>query len=589
MIKTIKGRIIVSFVTVFVVIFSVFGYTIFSASYNLVFQALLRSSQDNLDYFQSNINRLLNRCETLSDSIYYDRAITRVMIRQYDNESGGNIDRDLMTAIGNISSYIGNDVISGYVNCIILHGNNGQTIRYGHDADYFTIDNIESLKEFEQYKRSSQAVFLPITTSPSAMTYSKQYIQLLRGAISLDSHKNIGWQYMAISTSLIEDAISDYNFNKSDILLVYDNNSKLVFSNNLEIGQKDVDELPLQLKASGESFNYKGNRWLMVKNHSDYSGLTIIQLIDYKSLQGEISLFLRTLICVFVAVVIIAVFMAVMLSNLLTKPIQNSIAALNRISNGDFSVDVSLEGNDEIGKMGCAINSLAINIDGLMKLARKEERQKKELEYKMLQNQINPHFVYNVLNSIKVMAQLQGADNITRLVDNFGGLLKEVSKGVNDKVTVQEECELADKYIYLYKLRKKGLIQVSYDVAEECKNALVLKLLLQPLIENAIVHGFEGRKGMETLAIKARRQGDLLQISLEDNGVGMTPEEIDAIFDKENHGTDSKYNSIGINNVQERIKLLYGNDYGLAYESEKTVYTRVTVTLPFEQAPEAEE
>ena len=216
-----------------------------------------------------------------------------------------------------------------------------------------------------------------------------------------------------------------------------------------------------------------------------------------------------------------------------------------------------------------------------MKQMRREEALKKELEYKTLQSQINPHFVYNVLNSIKIMAQLQGADSIYTMVESFGELLKEVSKGVDDKITIQKEFELLERYVYLQKIRKKGLIRTEYQIEPGCENALIIKFLLQPLVENAILHGFERKKGMEIIQISARREGDNLLILIRDNGIGMTEEEISQLF-RTNPESKIQYNKIGVKNIQERIQILYGTEYGLSYESEPDRYTIVSVLLPFE-------
>lgn len=168
------------------------------------------------------------------------------------------------------------------------------------------------------------------------------------------------------------------------------------------------------------------------------------------------------------------------------------------------------------------------------------------------------------------------------MVESFGDLLKEVSKGVDDKITIDKEFVLLEKYVYLQKIRKKGLIRTEYTIQPGCENGLIIKFLLQPLVENAILHGFEKKKGMEIIKISAERQSDNLLIRIRDNGVGMTEEEIEKLF--ENNGvTKSQYNQIGIKNIQERIKILYGPQYGLSYESELNKYTTVNVLLPFEE------
>ena len=581
--KTIRGKIVLSFVAVFTIVFVMYGYTIFSTSYRFIYRELQKSSEDNLSYVQENINRLLDQFIALSDNVYYNRNIARVMIRNYEKNPDANLDRDLQSALVDIASFEGNGIVSQYATCLVLHGVNGQTIRYGNDADYISVEQIQNMKEFATYNDKHNARILSSVDTFSSQTYAKKYLRIIRSAISLDSYRKIGWQYIGISTDLIADTIRDYNFDPTSILFVYDNEGALIYCNRRNELDDSDDGLACINNPSGAIVSYGGNRWMLVKNASAISGLTMVQLLDYSTFQGEITLFLRSTAVVFGVAILFALAMTALLSRWLTTPIQRNIAALQRISNGDFSIDRSLEGTDEVGQMGKAINSLATNINSLMEKAREEEKTKKQLEYKFLQNQINPHFVYNVLNSIKVMAQLQGAENISRLVNSFGGLLKEVSKGVNDKVTIQEEFRLVDQYVYIMNLRKMGLIQVTYQIQEGLEECLILKFLLQPLVENAIVHGFDGKQGIKKLEIAAIRRNNYLEVSVCDNGNGMTEDEIRAVLsDAEGENAGAKYNAVGIHTSQERIHLLYGEEFGVSYESAKTEFTKAIVRLPVE-------
>ena len=221
--KTIRGKIILSFVTVFTIVFVMYGYTIFSTSYRFIYRELQKSSEDNLSYVQENINRLLDQFIALSDNVYYNRNIARVMIRNYENNPDANLDRDLQSALADIVSFEGNGIVSQYATCLVLHGVNGQTMRYGNDADYISVEQIQNMKEFATYNDKHNARILSSVDTFSSQTYAKKYLRIIRSAISLDSYRKIGWQYIGISTDLIADTIRDYNFDTTSILFVYDN------------------------------------------------------------------------------------------------------------------------------------------------------------------------------------------------------------------------------------------------------------------------------------------------------------------------------------------------------------------------------
>lgn len=581
MLKTIKRKIIAYFSVAFLSVTLAICCYYFYINYRIQEEELLQNARTNIDYFQSNINKMLMRCEQFSDKIYYDHNIAKVLIRNYVPEkSYYNIDRDLVDAIGDISLYLDNDIIAKYIRGIIIKGNNGEVIKYGEDADYIDVTKLEGMDWFQENKDNNYVEWSPMIENESKVSRIKYQIPIVRQIISSYTYRNIGWQFISISPTMISDAVEDYELPNDDILIIYDTKDQCIYSNKTSLFGTNLTDT-IQTWGDKQTVSYDGETWFMVKNYSAYSGFTIVQLIDYKVFQKQIDLLVKSTGVVILSALIVIFFMTSLLSNNLTKPISNITKKMKLISQGDFSIDQSLEGDDEIGTLGRGINKLAQSVDLLMTQIRDEEAKKKELEYKTLQSQINPHFVYNVLNSVRIMAQLQGADSICTMVENFGDLLKEVSKGVDDKITIEREFDLTERYVYLQKIRKKGLIRTTYEIEAGCENCLIIKFLLQPLVENAILHGFEGKKGMENIHISAKRIGDDLQVTIRDNGRGMTEEEIGRLLKFQNE-FKTQYNKVGVKNIQERIQLLYGARYGLSYESVLNEYTIVKVLLPFE-------
>ena len=580
--KTIKGKLILSFSIVFLIVSLFLGFYYFDINYRNQKKELKQSTYTNLQYFQSNINRILERCSMLSDKIYFNRNIAKILLRDYNVSGNQNLDRDLSDALGDISGYLSNDIISSYATGIIIYGQNGQMIKYGPDADYFKLSDFENESWFLENKSNNSVKWLPIIENTTGKTISRYYIPLLRKCISTDGRKEIGWQLIIVTTDLVRDAIKDYNFRDGEILVIYDRNQECVYSNKSDMTKEELHKILAKYDSDG-FLQYAGERWYAAQDYSDYSDLTILQLVNYNYFRSQIkTLFQSSFLALFISLTV-AVSMTILLSNTLTRPLQRIMQKMELISEGDFSVDHSLNGDDEIGNLGKGINSLAQSVETLMIRVREEERQKKEYEYKILQSQINPHFVYNVLNSIRIMANLQGAANISNIIENFGGLLKEVSKGVDDKVTVKKEFELTEKYTYLQNLRRKGLLHVQYEIDSECEDYLILKFLLQPLIENSVLHGLEEKKGPGRIRVHAFRKENTLCITIWDNGEGMSKEEIQRLMNLEEKQTIGQYNKVGVRNVQERIQLLYGPEYGLKYESIKGEYTQVTVILPLEK------
>lgn len=583
--KTLRQKLIIYFSIILLSVTLSLCIYYYDINKNVLETNLISTTENNIEYIHSNMNKLLVRCEKLSDYIYLNRSIGKILVRDYDNQNKdyNNLDLDIMAAYNSLRERVDNETISPYISSILIKGKNGKYIKYGMESDYFMEDKLMKNTWFSENINEQTMRWLGIKKNDAKIRLHEYTIPIVRTVISADTHKTIGWQFISISPNLIAEALEDFEFQKRDILLIYDQQFHCIYSNRGELQGEDISSI--LTAAEGEKYpmvNYDNKSWIQVSNTSAYTGFTIVQLVNYKVIEQQNKMLVNSTCMVLGVSISLAIFLTFFLSNNLTKPLKRISKKMGQISSGDFTRTKELEGTDEIGILGKGINDLAQNIDELLGKIRKEEALKKELEYKTLQSQVNPHFVYNVLNSIRIMSELQGESGIQKMVTNFGELLKEVSKGVDEYITIEKEFELLDRYIYIQKIRKKGLIRVNYKISASCQNCKILKFILQPLVENAIIHGLEGKKGMGYLTITAEPAGEDMCVMIKDNGVGITAKERAQMFTKET-GSGVKYNNLGVKSVKERIQLLYGKEYGVFYESEVGEYTVVKVLLPREK------
>lgn len=254
---------------------------------------------------------------------------------------------------------------------------------------------------------------------------------------------------------------------------------------------------------------------------------------------------------------------------------------LSRIAQGDFTRDDTIEWENELGDIGRSINKLSADIQDLMNKRIEDEKQKKDYEYKMLQSQINPHFLYNTLNSIKWMATIQNAPGIAEMVTSLSRLLKSIAKGTSTIVTIQDEFQLLNDYFLIQKYRYGGAIRLEYRIDdEELVNNQILRFTLQPIVENAIFHGIEpkGCEGLITLHLY-RKDGGLVCIDITDNGIGMTPDLIDKILSEDEPDKSHFFRDVGISSVHKRLQYTFGESCGLSIRSVPGDYTTMTITL----------
>lgn len=227
--------------------------------------------------------------------------------------------------------------------------------------------------------------------------------------------------------------------------------------------------------------------------------------------------------------------------------------------------------------MSQGFNSMIAQIEGLIEELVTEKMLKKEAEIEALQYQITPHFMYNTLNSIKYEAILQGSPNTAELLEAFIELLQLSASDRGAFITVKQEIHMMQNYVKLQQFRYADCFQVTFDMQPEAKTCYVPRLLIQPLVENAILHGIDHRKRDNQIAISVLCDNGALAIKVEDHGEGMTPEEIQKLLDGQRK---SKFSGIGVSNIRERLRLYYGGKAELRFYSEKGNGTTAVILLP---------
>ena len=348
--------------------------------------------------------------------------------------------------------------------------------------------------------------------------------------------------------------------------------------------QLDVDMLDDSTEVYSIAAGYDAQ--LMVRYPIGVHDLYLIEIIPNGPLQRHIPYLSDSLVISLLAILVLGLLLAFLLHRMITPPITALQNRITKISSGDFSFDPAIEWNNELGDIGRGINSMSASVTALMDHRLEDEKQKQDLEYRMLQNQINPHFIYNTLNSIKWMATIQHAPGIAEMVTALSRLLKSVSKSNERLVPLYEEFALLNDYFTIQQYRYGGTITLDVSYIEDEKlnhSCLIPRFTLQPLVENAIFHGIEPKGSAGEVTLRVERDtanGDVL-IRLTDDGIGMTAEQAaKALQEPGPEEAAAKYRHVGMWNVHKRLQYSFGEAYGLSIESEPGVGTTVMVRLP---------
>lgn len=471
-----------------------------------------------------------------------------------------------------------------YISRIIISDIEGhfiQEVRTVMDTSAQDAIIASSLSCFNTLLSAPSFEWVGIIDDPHTKSPGKQVIPLIRPLHHSYRSDMIGWIYLAISTSLITDALKNYPLHAdSDLYLTVGEKTYLVESNSL------LEIIPsYQLISQSENSvlveDHNGKRHTIVSING-IEGWYLSQSLSEQEFSSQKQVYYTLLLIACFIIFGLGILLTLFLNRIINVPIRSISKKMNEISQGNFSYDPSIEWEHELGDIGKGINRLSKDVVTLMDKRVEDEKQKKELEYQILQSQINPHFLYNTLNSIKWMATIQNATGIAEMTTSLARLLKSISKGTRQLIPIREELELLKDYVLIQNYRYGGIVKVDYSIPDETLLGYVIpKLTLQPIVENAIFHGIEakGENGIITVTLYKKEQD--LYIDITDNGIGMSPELINQVLSGSSEDAKSDFfRKVGIHNVNLRLKYTFGENYGIQIHSKESEYTTMIIILP---------
>ena len=323
-----------------------------------------------------------------------------------------------------------------------------------------------------------------------------------------------------------------------------------------------------------------GKNYVYVISEEPVTGLLAVSVVDSELLTRDFTRIAAVIVAVTVVLFgLFYLFSRYFLKNII-DPIHNTVEGMRLVEEGRLDVHVVPVGQAELRVMIHSFNRMTRRLKQLMQENEEEQQKKHEAEIRALQSQINPHFLVNSLNSIRFIAQVSRYEAIARMAE---ALIKILSCSFRSNVgfyTLDEELEVLDGFIYLMKIRYSDGFEIEYEIGEGCGSCMVPRLILQPIVENSIVHGFSGQEEeLGKITVKARLEDQYLYITVRDNGKGMTEEEIRRLLSNET-AENEDYVSIGVTNVNTRLVLNYGDECTLQIRSEVGRYTETVLRIP---------
>ena len=370
------------------------------------------------------------------------------------------------------------------------------------------------------------------------------------------------------------EAVNDDKITRS---LLVDGDNEIVTSGDYSDLGKTFQKITGHNVPDREGYTEK-NGVLSFFDRGSFSDCGLYLEVPKKEVLSGLSQMRLFLLGIFGAFFTAAVLLALWLSRVVCSPLRSMTGTIERVGEGDLILRTEVTTADEIGTLGKEFNHMLDYIEDLIAQVIEEEQQKKDAELEALQYQITPHFMYNTLNSIKFAAFLKGEKELAVLIGDFVELLQASINKKGSFLSVADEIHILKNYIHLQDFRYQGGFQVEYEISEEAYRCYIPRLILQPLVENALLHGIDIKRQTGKIQISGRVNDGKLFLTVKDNGRGMTEEQIRELLRSHVKKTNG-LSAVGVPNVKERLELYYGAQGGMEYKSSGKG-TEVTVFLP---------
>ncbi len=538
----------------------------------------LRVAMDHIDRDMDRLAQLVNWCSVEDD------------VAAFVSSDGGDRTLKAMSAYQTVRGAVYANGVDGYVDKLIIGGFGGQSIQFGmvsgHVGDY--------RKGLEGFRRYGGVGFVPfrwegMIPGPFIFSDGRPVVPVAKGIYGPQSLDPIGFVFMAINAEVITRYLSPFAQEPGVryFIAIGDAAYELIGGRDLVSADIDVAAGRKQSRYSDGGVPYvelemDGKRETLIIYSGERTGWILAQTMPTFQFTRQNLVFARLLVIVALAILLLLVLLLYTVNRTINRPIARIGSRVALVAGGDFSHDPTIEWDNELGLIGRAVNRMSRDIESLIDRRIKDEQARKALEFRVLQHQINPHFLYNTLSAIKWMATIQKSSGIAEMVSSLASLLRHAAQGADSLVTLERELELVGEYCTIQRYRSANLFTYEVEVKEPCLlQCRVVKFMLQPLVENAVMHGIEPKMAPGTIRIVASRiDPATVRIDVIDDGVGIAADRLAEVLRPSPPDAEA-FNRIGLHNVDERLKLAFGERYGLSVESEVGAYTRVSATLPY--------
>jgi two-component system sensor histidine kinase YesM len=521
-----------------------------------------------IDYME-NISRLISKNKDVIDYLYNEDCT---------DEERNQIRERVISQFKTIS-----EAREDIYNIAVLSDNGRNVINDGKDE----LNPYVDVNDMEWYKKARESNGIAVLSSShvqNAINNDYKWVVTLSCGIQNPETGEIeGVLFVDLNYSAINNLCEGISLGSKGYVFIVDSEGRIVYHPRQTLLYSGLKTEKVEEVLSGDKTNFTTSEGedskLYTVTRSDKTGWTVVGVAYLSELMAGKDETQLAYLFTALFLIVVASIIAIILSGEISKPLKELAGSMKEVQEGHFEhAEIEILDKNEIGMLSNSFNIMTHKIQDLMEENVLEQKLKRKSELRALQSQINPHFLYNTLDSIIWMSESGKNQEVVLMTSSLAKLLRQSISNEDEIVTISSEIGYTKSYLTIQKMRYKDKLEFEIDIDESVLNECIVKLVLQPLVENAIYHGIKYKEGKGLIRITGHRDNKDIVINIEDNGKGMDENSLKHIFDKKDNSDNSR--GVGVNNVNNRLKLYYGSDYGLTYLSEIDVGTTVEVRIP---------
>lgn len=550
--------------------------------------------EENLVNMEAYLNSYLEEVDSIAKNVnynYYLQDYLETVIKEEDDYVDSGIGKNMRSYEMSSQAFSDTLLSRADISSIMIFGKKKMLL----NRSMYTYQKVAL--DYSKLDWYAKAVAKPqdaIITGPNRHSFfdtDDEVISLSREVQSYENGTFRGVILINLNMNKITEICNSFQEKQENFICIINDKGELVYEQQngrerFAFDEKENrQELNTALGKTKEScfrLNYRGEKYLVTRTDMKTTGWTLVSMVPYKSVMAETMAISGVMI---LAVAITLIVTLLLLNRILTgvvKPLKKLGKYMVQVNPDNMDQRMEILTDDEIGHLSMKINQMMDRIRNLKEQVIEEQEDKRKYELQALQAQINPHFLYNTLDSIIWMAETNDS-NIVAMTEALAKLFRiSLNKG-NEEISLERELEHVKNYLIIQSMRYAD--KFTYEISAEpgVERCRTIKLILQPIVENCIYHGIKKKRGTGKITIRAYRREQNLIIEVSDDGCGMPEEICRKILSDEIESEDISGSGIGVKNVNERIQLRFGKKYGLSYSSEEGVGTTVTYVLPYNE------